>query len=327
MDHFASHDALPMSDNRTLSDTTGAQLPCTNLHQAAHGDDLVAEYLQASRADNTRRSYESDIRDFQSWGGHVPSSADEIARYIAERAQSLKPSTLHRRLAALAALHRDQALADPTKNPLVRRVMQGIERRHGMSQKQARPLLLDDLAAIVAQLGTSPSDLRDRALLLVGFFGALRRSEVVALDFDDLRETPAGLVITIRKSKTDQNSLGRQIALSSRADQLCPMSAMTAWLTVANLSSGAVFRNVTRCHATLGERLCDKTVARIIKKRAFTAGLASEGLSGHSLRAGFVTSAALAGFNSALIARQTGHKSLQVLAAYVRPEPQPLILR
>lgn len=283
-------------------------------------DDLVSHYLEAARAPNTNRAYEWDLRDFEAWGGHIPSTSDEIVQYLADRAGTLRPSTLRRRLAALANAHRDHGWADPTKAPLVRRVLQGIERKHGRAVTQVAPLLIDDLARIVATMGNGARDLRDKAILLVGFFGALRRSEIVALKMSSLARTPDGLALRIERSKTDQTGRGRTVPLHKRNDQLCPVSSLTAWLSVSSICEGPIFRQVIERMAACSGRLDGRTVAVIIKKRAATAGLPAERYSGHSLRAGFATSAALAGIDAVLIARQTGHRTSKSLAAYIRPE-------
>jgi integrase len=303
-------DNLPLSANRSSAPKTLA---------AADLDAAVAEYLLAARAPNTHRAYACDLSDFEIWGGHIPSTPDEIARYVAQRASVLRPSTLRRRLAALASIHRDRGLADPTKATLVRRVVQGIERKHGTAVAQAAPLLIDHLASIVAVMGTSGRDLRDRAILLVGFFGALRRSEIVALKVSSLAQTSGGLALLVTRSKTDQTGHGRTVHLHARSDALCPVQALADWLSASGIRDGAVFRQVDA--GVLEHRLSDRAVATIVKHWAAAAGLPAERFSGHSLRAGFATSAAMAGFDATLIARQTGHRTQQALSAYVRPDP------
>jgi len=277
-------------------------------------DPLVAEYFQASRADNTRKAYDADLRHFQTWGGHLPSSPDEVARYLAHHACILLPVTLRRRLAALATVHKNLGLADPTKHVLVHRAIQGIEHRHSHAPKQVAPLPIDDLTKIIAHMGRSPEDLRDKAVRLVGFFGAFRRSELVALDTADIAFTDNSLAITIRKSKTDQLGRDRTVHLPRRDDILCPAAAVRDWTGAVEISEGAVFRTIDG-----RQRLCTSAVAWIIKEHVAEIGLDARRFSGHSLRADFATSAALAGYDATHIARQTGHKSQQMVAAYVRP--------
>ncbi len=313
---FEPPTALPtLSDNIPLSDTG-----LHSLHGASSPDPLVTEYLLAARAENTRRAYDADLWHFRAWGGHMPSNPDEIARYLAHHAGTLRPVTLRRRLAALATAHKDLGLADPTKHVLVLRVIQGIERRHGHPPKQVAPLMIGDLARIVSRMVCSAEHLRDRALLLVGFFGAFRRSELIALDVDDIEFIESGLTITIRKSKTDQTELGRAVHLPYRTDTLCPVTALQDWMNGAEKREGAVFRTVNG-----NERLCTRAVARIIKKWTAAIGLDAQQFSGHSLRAGFATSAALAGLETSVIARQTRHQSGRSLHTYVRPRLPPSI--
>ena len=315
---FVLPPALPaLSDKTGLSETR---------HDAVHGspancqtaDDLVAEYMDAARAPNTRRAYERDLKDFEAWGGTLPSTPDKIARYLALRAGALRSSTLHRRLAAIASAHRDRGLADPTKAPMVRRVLQGIERKHGTAITQAAPLLITDLVRIIAAMGQSLMDLRDRAVLLAGFFGALRRSEIAALDVCSIAKTSDGMALLIARSKTDQAGHGRVVHLYARPDAFCPVAAIEDWLAASGIREGAVFRAVEG--GTSIGRLSGRTIAEIVKKRVAAAGLPADRYSGHSLRAGFATSAALAGFDAILIARQTGHHSQQMVASYVRLE-------
>lgn len=281
----------------------------------ASSDPLVADYCHASRASNTRRAYDADLRDFEAWGGTVPGTPQIIASYLAQSAAHLRPVTLRRRLAALASAHRDADLPDPTKHVLVRRVLQGIERRHATLPHQVAPLLLDDLVRIVALMGSTPQDVADRALLLVGFFGALRRSELVGLDHGDVQFSEDGLTLQIRKSKTDQRRLGRTLFLPRLQGPLDPGTALYEWLECANIRHGAIFRG-----GDGKTRLSDRAVARIVKKWTARTDLDPRLFSGHSLRAGFATSAALAGWDASLIARQTGHKSQDMVAAYVRPQ-------
>jgi integrase len=294
--------AAPVSDNYPLSDT--AQLGL------ATGDPLVDQYLRAARAANTHRAYAADLADFQKWGGTLPSSPDRIARYLAWSAQTHRPSTLRRRLAALAAQHRDAGQADPTKHLVIQRLMQGVERHHGHQIRRIAPLLLADIVRIVDGLGDTPADRRDLAILLVGFFGALRRSELVSIRQDDVSISGPSVTLRIRRSKTDQTGVGRTLELQGRDDKLCPVKAIEAWLRI---QGGSTF-----LFGSGDKQLSGRTVARIVKLRVAQLGLDPRNYSGHSLRAGFATSASLAGWNMALIASQTGHRSQKVLARYVR---------
>lgn len=291
--------------------------PRTRVLNADTYDPCVARYLLAARAENTRRAYAADIAHFVAWGGSLPSSPEEIARYLAGHAEYLKPTTLVRRLAALATTHRDRGLADPTKHPLVHRVIQGITRCHASAPRRVEPLLIGELANVVSRLGDSLEDLRDRATLSVGFFGAFRRSELAALDCESVETIAGGALVCIDRSKTDSGAKGRIVLLARREDGLCPVRAIHAWQFAAELSKGPLFRRVAG--SGVGGRVTGADVARTVKKCVARAGFDPCRFSGHSLRAGFATSAALAGFDAVAIARQTGHRSSRALAAYVRP--------
>jgi integrase len=201
----------------------------------------------------------------------------------------------------------------------VKACMRGIRRVHGTPQRQAAPILVGDLKAMVTPLGEDLRDLRDRALLLVGFAGAFRRSELVAINCTDLEWMDEGLIITLPRSKTDQDGRGRAVAIPRGSADLCPVVALSTWLRSARIEGGSVFRAID-CHGKVyGDGLSPDSVARVIKKRAAAVGLDPARFSGHSLRAGLVTSAAAAGVPDWAIRRLTGHKSEAMLHRYVRP--------
>lgn len=303
------------TDNPSRSEIYSRQSSQT-IARAETLPDEVSMYLDAARAPNTRRAYDFDLEDFRAWGGHLPSSPDEVTRYLSNRAGCLRPSSLRRRLAALASLHHDRGYPDPTKATLVRRVMQGIERTHGIKTEQVAPLIIGELALTIASMGTSPRDLRDKAILLVGFFGALRRSEITALDVSSATDSGQGIDLMLERSKTDQAGHGRTVHLMQRHDALCPVHSLTDWLGRRGSAPGAIF-GATSNSVPL-ERLSGRSIATIIKNRTAAAGLVGKRYSGHSLRAGYATSAALAGFDATVIARQTGHRTQNSLSAYVR---------
>lgn len=276
----------------------------------------VTEYLSAATADSTRKAYRSDLADFYQWGGLVPCTAELLAQYIAFRAETLSPITLTRRVVAISRAHTSQKFSDPSKTDLVRAVLRGIRRKNGTVQRQAKPLLREDLLSMVTQMrGTK--GLRDRALLLIGFSSALRRSELVALDFEDCQFVPEGLVIHLRRSKTDQEGVGRKIGVPYGRSQACPVKALKLWLEQAQIECDAVFRSVTKGGA-IGNRLSDHAVAHIVKAHAQAIGLNADEFSGHSLRAGLVTSAAQAGISMHKIMAQTGHRSSAMVERYIR---------
>jgi integrase len=197
--------------------------------------------------------------------------------------------------------------------------MRGVRQTLGTAVDEAAPATIAQIRQMVYSLPDTTIGRRDRAVLLVGFAGALRRSELVAIDIDDLERRDEGIAVLLRRSKTDQEAQGRRVALPFGHDpQTCPVRALDAWLEVAHIDEGAVFRSVDR-HGNVGARgLSDQSVALIVKRAAQRAGHDPASYSAHSLRAGFATSAAAAGASERAIAAQTGHQSMQVLRRYVR---------
>jgi site-specific recombinase XerD len=277
----------------------------------------------ASRAESTETAYESDWRDFNGFtqrvgrAGDRPAQPETVALYVADLARrGLAVATIARRLTAIAMYHRAAGHTSPTEHDVVRAVVRGVRRQLGIAQKQKTALALDPLRAIIAQIPADPRGLRDRALLLVGWAAALRRSEIAALIVDDLRVEPEGLVIRLRRSKTDQEAAGDSVAVPFGDDpQTCPVRAVRAWLDVIG-STGSVFRQIDR-HGNIGAHLTPKAIARIIRERAAAADIAGD-FAGHSLRAGFATTAALAGRTEAAIMRHGRWKNAQVARRYIR---------
>lgn len=275
-------------------------------------------YLEEATAASTRKAYRTDLRHFQEWGGTLPATPQLVADYLVAHAATLSPVTLKRRLVAIARAHNTLSLPNPTTHELVRLTMRGITRKHGRPQKQVKPLLKEDLLLIMTTLGDSPRDCRDRCLLLIGFCGAFRRSELVALNVEDLEFVREGVLITLRRSKTDQTGEGRKIGIPYARGRVCPVQALQEWLQQASITDGAIFRSMQKNGSVTCARLSDRSVANIIKERALAAGLDANDLSGHSLRAGLATSAAQVGIASHKIRAQTGHASDTMLARYVR---------
>jgi len=266
--------------------------------------------------------FEADFDHFTRWcEAHqaiaLPAEAATVARYLTDIHSDYRVATLTRRIAAISVVHQRHGLASPTREPVVREVMRGIRRSLGTAQAQVEPLLVADLRRILAHLPEDLPGTRDRALLLVGFAGALRRSELVALDVTDLADAHDGIILTVRRSKTDQEAAGRQVALPYGADT-CPVAALRTWLERAAITDGAVFRPVNRHRTVSPDRLSDRAVALVVKRRAQAAGLDPTRLSGHSLRAGHATTAAANGATERQIANQTGHRSMEVLRRYIR---------
>jgi len=281
-------------------------------------DPALAPFIAAAHADNTRRAYQSDLEHFLAWGGTIPSSDKSVARYLADHADWLAVGTLRRRLSAIAHAHYAEGVENPCDSALVRLVLRGIARQRGTAVHQVRPLLAEQLLQIVSSLGTSPRDLRDKALLLLGFACALRRSELVALNIEDLAALDAGLLVTLRRNKTDQTGRGRTVAVPFDDNTRCIAIAVQDWLNKVGEREGPLFRFIRKGGIVTSNRLSGWAVAEIIKRNVQAIGLNPAAFSGHSLRAGFVTSAAEAGADLASIREQTGHCSDHALATYVR---------
>lgn len=289
----------------------GSTVGCTDLPEA------VAGYVRDSFAENTHRAYKSDLREFERWGGNIPASAEVVASYLAQRADMLALATLVRHLASISKAHEARGLSNPTRSELVRAVVRGIRRTKNCVQRQAKPLLRDDLLLVLEAMGDSIKDIRDRALLLIGFAGALRRSELVGLNVRDTEHVRHGIILHVRRSKTDQDGEGQKIGIPFGRTSWCPVAALDSWLVASEITEGAIFRPVDR-HGIHPDRLSGEAVLLIIRERVAATGLDQTRYSGHSLRAGMATSAAEAGVPTWRIRSQTRHTSDAMLRRYVR---------
>jgi integrase len=247
----------------------------------------------------------------------LPSIPETVAAYLVAHATTLSPFTLNRRLVAIGRAHAILGYTNPCKSELVRTTLRGVWRVHGRPQRQVQPALREDVLAMLPHM-TGTKGIRDRALLLVGFAGAFRRSELVALRYDDIAFVKEGLTLMIRRSKTDQLAEGRKIAIPFARSHACPVKALTGWLEHAAIQSGPLFRTVNKAEVVGTQALSAQTVAALVKEYARKAGLNAAHYSGHSLRAGLITSAAKAGVSSWKIREQTGHKSDAMLQRYIR---------
>lgn len=286
--------------------------------------DAARAFASATRSEATLRAYRSDWADFEQWcqrhgADPLPAAPATVALYVTDLASTRKPSTITRRMAAISVAHQHVGHPSPTSDVRVREVLRGIRRTLGTAPDAATPATIGDIRTMLAHLPDDLSGLRDCALLLVGFAGALRRSELVGLNVEDLDAREEGIAVTLRRSKTDQEGEGRRIALPYGHDHhTCPVAALKAWLAAAGIESGPVFRSVNR-HGQVGQgRLSTAAVAQTIKRAAARAKIDPSHFSGHSLRAGFATTAAAAGASERAIAAQTGHQSMAVLRRYVR---------
>ncbi len=279
----------------------------------------VRQLLRAVFSDNTKRAYQSDLQSFLRWGGHIPSSPEEIARYIAENCPRLSVVTLRRHVSALVNVHMALELREnPAQHPLVSKTLKGAARTHGAAQRVVKPLLIEDLRRILDLEGNTVADCRNKALLTIGYAGGFRRSELVALNRHDIEERLEGLVINITKSKTDQEKAGRTIGIPFSRGCHCPVRLLLDWMQLCDPNQDAVFRGCAKGGSITDKRLSGEAVAKVVKASVARIGLNPDQYSGHSLRAGFVTSAVAAGARTDLIRKQTGHTSDQTMARYIR---------
>jgi site-specific recombinase XerD len=281
-------------------------------------------YAEQAKAANTRRAYQSDWRDFSAWCEArcleaLPASSTTVALYLSDLADRCKVSTLQRRLATISQAHQAAHFESPTKAAEVRAVLQGIRRAKGTAQRQKQPAVTQIIRAMVAQLPDGSLGVRDRALLLLGFAGAFRRAELVALDVADVSFTADGLIVRLQRSKTDQEGQGATKGIPyGSTPATCPVRALRAWLDAGGVTCGPIFRPITRHSHIQTTRLSAYAVALVVKRAAATAGLDPAAFSGHSLRAGLATAAAAAGVSERAIMNQTGHRSVTVARRYIR---------
>jgi len=284
---------------------------------------LVASYAAAAQSRATTRSYDADIRHFKQQGGSIPATPTMVAEYLANFARILAVSTLQHRLIAIHRAHTDVGLVSPVLDNLVKRTMQGIRRTIGTKQRQVAPLVKEDLLEMMVYVERQRpmKAARDKALLLVGFSGAFRRSELVALRYEDINCFDSGIELMIQRSKTDQEGAGRTVFIPLARGGRCPVKALMSWLSLAGINAGPLFRRVNRYDQVGDEALTPQSVALIVKASVrMTAGDdAAQKVAGHSLRAGYCTEAATVGLQPYQIREQTGHKSDVTLARYIRP--------
>jgi site-specific recombinase XerD len=286
---------------------------------------LVEEYANASRSPATRRAYAHDWQDFTIWCAshavdHLPATSATVAAYIAGLAKQRRTmSTITRRLAAISQAHQLAGHPTPTHDERVRTVLKGIKRKVGTAQQGKAPATVEVVRILLQQIGHSILGTRDRALLLVGFAGAFRRSELVSFDVADVTLSELGIVLLLRQSKTDQEGEGRKIAIPyGLIPATCPVRALEAWLCDASVTAGPIFRPIDRHGNVKPRRLTAQSVALVIKRYAAAASLNVTDFSGHSLRAGFATTAAAVGVTERQIMRQTGHTSVKTVRKYIR---------
>lgn len=300
------------------------EAPAAPAALAATAAEAEAYHAQA-RAAATLKAYRTDWRAFEAWcTAHqlpsLPAAPETVALYITELARDRKVATISRRLASIAQAHKQQGHDSPTRAAVVQNVLKGIRRAKGTAPTQKAAAEIAIIRAMVEQLDDSLQGLRDRAILLVGFAGAYRRSELAALTLADVQFTNDGLVITLRKSKTDQEGEGyiKGIPYGS-TPATCPVRALRSWLDASGITTGSLFRSVWKGGRRLRPTpLNDRAIAEVVKRAAAAAGYDPDRFSGHSLRAGLATSAGAAGVDERTIMEQTGHKTTTMVRRYIR---------
>jgi site-specific recombinase XerD len=288
--------------------------------------ELASDFARASKANATQDAYASDFRIFEAWcrqrglSALLATAATVAAFLAAQTAIGKRASTLGRRLASIKYFHGIAGQPNPSGDEIIKATLSGIRRSIGSAPVRKRAATSDIVLGMVGTAGNETlRQLRDRAILLIGFASAMRRSELVALNVDDLEETAEGMLVTLRRSKTDQEGLGRRVAIP-RGEIACPVAALRAWLDAAGVTEGAIFRRIfnKRAQRVTDRRLAPRNVAAIVKQGAARLGFDPSTFGGHSLRAGFVTSAVKRGANLIKITDVTGHRSLEMLKTYSR---------
>ncbi len=308
----------PVVGELTVAPEGGPETDLAPLMQSAR------TYARASKSTATLRAYATDWRAFEAWClargvAALPAAPETAALFLAREADSgLKAATINRRAAAIGYIHKWDSHPSPTESEHVKAVMRGIRRTIGTAPEQKQPATAEIISAMLAHLDAkSLQGKRDRALLLLGFAGALRRSELVALDIQDLKVNAGGLDVLIRWSKTDQEGAGQHVAIP-HGTVLKPVAAVKAWIEASGIETGALFRPITKSGKVRTERLTDRSVADIVKRYAELAGQRVADFSGHSLRSGFVTSAADRNADLNRIMDQTRHRDPRTVRMYIR---------
>ena len=272
--------------------------------------------LKNSKAPNTLRAYESDYKDFSAFCiknnfNPLPADPKILSLYLTNLSQTSKFSTLRRRIASISIIHKLKGYYIDTKHPIIMENLLGIKRQKGSNQKAKKPILINDLKAIINAINDlkikESRKIRDKALILVGFAGGFRRSELVALEYEDIEFVREGVRIFVKRSKTDQSGEGMTKAIPSFDNAIyCPVVHLQNWIYELKEKKGKIFT------------ISDKSVALIIKKYANLAGLDGSKYAGHSLRSGFATSTAESGAEERNIMAMTGHKSAEMVRRYIK---------
>tara|TARA_B100000902_G_C27187455_1_gene852087 strand:- start:149 stop:1102 length:954 start_codon:yes stop_codon:yes gene_type:complete len=284
--------------------------------------------LKNSKANNTLRAYKSDFKDFGSFCvrhglNSLPTEPKVVSLYLTHLSKKSKISTLRRRLVSISMVHKLKGYYLDTKHPIIVENLMGIRRVKGSIQKGKKPLLINNLKLIINVINEQKIEeikkLRDKTIILIGFGGGFRRTELISIDHEDLEFVPEGLKITIKKSKTDQYGEGMIKGLPYfNNENYCPVINLKKWLEISKIRSGPIFRRFSKGSLLTDNRLTDQSVVLLIKKYLNLAGIESKNFAGHSLRSGFATVAAESGADERSIMAMTGHKNTQMVRRYIR---------
>ena len=302
-------------------------VPPTTCSEIAQLDQALAEqaaeYARRARSDATKRAYSNDWRDWEAWCAArgiapLPGTPQMVGLYIAElAAKGRKVATISRRVVAIAQAHRIGGGQMDLKHPAIREVLAGIRRSHGSRKEAKAALLTPDIRRCIAAMPASVIGTRDRAVLLLLFAGALRRSELAALDVSDVQLSTRRATVTIRRSKADQEGRGAAIGIPRGRRETCPVRAIEQWIEAARIQNGRLFRSVDR-HGNIGDEISGAAVAEIVKRAVARIGLDPTKYSGHSGRSGFITQAAMNGADMGAIGLHARQRSIATTRAYVQ---------
>ncbi len=284
--------------------------------------------LKNSKANNTLRAYKSDFKDFGAFCARnglnsLPTEPKIVSLYLTHLSKNSKISTLKRRLVSISMVHKMKGHYLDTKHPIIVENLMGIRRVKGSIQKGKKPLLINYLKLLIDTINEQKIEeikkLRDKSLILIGFGGGFRRTELISIDHEDLEFVPEGLKITVRRSKTDQFGEGMIKGLPYfTTENYCPVKNLNKWLEIAKIKSGPIFRRFSKGLSLTDKRLSDQSVVLLIKEYLSLAGIENKNFAGHSLRSGFATVAAESGADERSIMAMTGHKTTQMVRRYIR---------
>ena len=286
------------------------------------------ENLKSSKANNTLRAYKADFKDFSAFCvkhgfSSMPTEPKVVSLYLTSLSANSKISTLRRRLVSIGIVHKLKGHYLDTKHPIIIENLMGIKRKIGSIQTGKKPILINHLKQIINVIDEEKIEkikkLRNRTIILIGFGGGFRRTELISIDYEDIDFVEEGIKIILRRSKTDQFGEGLIKGLPYFTNEkYCPVTSLKNWLTLSKIKTGPIFRRFAKGSILTNYRLTDQSVVLIIKKYLKIAGIDNKNFSGHSLRSGFATVAAESGADERSIMAMTGHKTTQMVRRYIR---------